>query len=201
MKPRRRPSVPMRKRSGVHSQLELAGEPRPGNAPRLVARLSRLRGDGALSNLADPQSAPRVVRHSGELLAAIRDRIAELNTTHAAVESVSGAQLGYVSKCVGDNPPKRISLWLALLLLQTLGLEITLTPAPNFERFAYRLEQRKLVRKEARKARGFAPDFLRRRAKLGGLARARLSNLSDINRRPNLTRWRRRREAQHAAAK
>jgi hypothetical protein len=159
MKPRRRPSVPMRKRSGVHSQLELAGEPRPGNAPRLVARLSRLRGDGALSNLADPQSAPRVVRHSGELLAAIRDRIAELNTTHAAVESVSGAQLGYVSKCVGDNPPKRISLWLALLLLQTLGLEITLTPAPNFERFAYRLEQRKLVRKEARKARGFAPGF------------------------------------------
>jgi hypothetical protein len=68
----------MRKRSGVHSQLELAGEPRPGNAPRLVARLSRLRGDGALSNLADPQSAPRVVRHSGELLAAIRDRIADL---------------------------------------------------------------------------------------------------------------------------
>jgi hypothetical protein len=147
-----------------------------------------------VSNLADRQSAPRVVRHSGELLAAIRDRIAELNTTHAAVENASGAQLGYISKCVGDDPPKRISLWLALLLLQTLGLEITLTPAPGFERFAYRLEPRKNARKEARKARkDLPPDFLRRRARLGGLARARLANLSDINRRANLTRWRRQR--------
>jgi hypothetical protein len=39
-----------------------------------------------------------------------------------------------------------------------------------------------------------APDYRRRIASLGGQAWARLSNLSEINRRANLTRWRRVRE-------
>jgi hypothetical protein len=43
---------------------------------------------------------------------------------------------------------------------------------------------------------GTGPAFLMRRARLGGEARARLTNISDINRKAALTRWRRYREGQ-----
>jgi hypothetical protein len=136
------------------------------------------------------------------LLQAIRDRIEQLETTHATIEAVSGLQSGYLSKITSDPPPKRMSMWTALLLLESLGLQVSLSIAPDFtERFAHRLERRKLVRTKARKARtSSSPDFLRWRSKLGGNARAMLPDLSAINRRAAMTRWRRAREAQQSAA-
>jgi hypothetical protein len=86
-----------------------------------------------------------------------------------------------------------MSVWTMFILFESLGLQVSLSIASDL---GHRLEPRKLVKREARK--DLPPDFLRRRARLGGLARARLANLSDINRRANLTRWRRQREAQAA---
>ena len=47
-------------------------------------------------------------------------------------------------------------------------------------------------------ASSLTPDFRVHRARLGAFARARLPNISDINRKAALTRWRRYREGQAA---
>jgi len=86
-----------------------------------------------MSTLNDRLAAPRIVRHSGELLDAIRQRIAELETTHASVEEISGLQLGYISKITGPKPPKKVTLYIVFLLLQALGLEINLTISSDFQ--------------------------------------------------------------------
>jgi len=60
-------------------------------------------------------AAPRIVRHSDELLKVIRDRVSELNTTHVSVEAVSGLQNGYLSKVIGrDSDAERLgrNIWL-----------------------------------------------------------------------------------------
>jgi hypothetical protein len=103
-----------------------------------------------LSNLKDRLAAPRLVHHSDELLQAIRNRISELNTTHQAVESLAGLQNGYLTKVIGSPPPKRMSLWLAFLLLEAIGLELRISVAPDFaERYKHRLDKRKVVRTKA----------------------------------------------------
>ena len=63
-----------------------------------------------MSSLDDCQSAPRVVGYSDERLAAIRDRVRELETNYASVESVSGIQSGYLSNVTADPRPKRMAL-------------------------------------------------------------------------------------------
>lgn len=78
-----------------------------------------------MSNLESRLSAPRIVRHSDELLQVIRARIAELGTTHNSIEETRGLQLGYLTKVISDPPPKRVGLFVAFLILQTLGCSFT----------------------------------------------------------------------------
>ena len=160
-----------------------------------------------MSDLESRLSAPRIVRHSDDLLRAIRDRIEQLNTTHASIEAVAGLQSNYLTKVVASPPPKRMSLWTAFLVLEAIGLQVSLSVAPDFaERFGHRLERRKLVRAKARirrKARKPPPpDFLQHRSRLGGFARKQklaAERLSEIGRAAVNTRWSRHREQQSAA--
>ena len=101
-----------------------------------------------MSDLESRLAAPRIVRHSDELLRAIRDRIEQLGTTHASIEMVAGLQQNYLTKITADPPPKRMSLWTAFLILEALGLQVSLSAAPDWaERYGHRLEKRRLVRK------------------------------------------------------
>jgi hypothetical protein len=161
-----------------------------------------------MSGIEDRLAAPRVdsayatVRHSEALLAAIRKRIDELEITHEVAEEIAGLQRGYLTKILGNPPAKRVQLFLACLLIEALGLEIRLYGRPDtIEKFKHRYEKRTLTRKVRAQAGiiELLPDARTSRARLGGLARARLPNLSDINRRANLTRWARHRERQVAA--
>ena len=135
------------------------------------------------------------VRDHNELLVAIRQRVEQLDLSHSTVEYLSGLQSGYLSKVVANPPPKRMQPFTWFLILQALGCELQIVENPQLmERLKPRFEKRKLRRKEVRSKSGIielTPDFRVRRARLGGLARARLFNLSDINRRANLTRCRR----------
>jgi hypothetical protein len=130
----------------------------------------------------DRLSAPRIVRHSGDLLRVISDRINALETTHACVEEISGLQLGYISKIVGPDPPKRLSTWTSFLLLEALGLQVTVSLDPRFaERFADRFEKRKVVKAVRKQAGIFGrqaleampPDMRLVRNRRGGRNRMR----------------------------
>jgi hypothetical protein len=100
-----------------------------------------------VSDLESRLSAPCIVRHSNDLLQAIRDRVEALNTTHSAIENLSGLQQGYLTKIIADPPPKRISASIMFLLLQSLGLRVTLSVDPEWkDRYGHRLEKRKLDR-------------------------------------------------------
>jgi hypothetical protein len=157
-----------------------------------------------LSNLADRLSASpadlvyATVGHSDALLDAVRKRIAELDISYETVEAIAGLQGGYLAKIIGSPPMKRVQLWTAFLLIEALGLRVKLEEDPELtEKLRHRYVKRKLTKKvcaQAGRIIELPPDVRVSRARLGGLARARLSNLSDINRRANLTRWARRRE-------
>jgi hypothetical protein len=83
-----------------------------------------------MSSLDDCRSAPRVVGYSDERLAAIRDRVRELETNYASVESVSGIQSGYLSNVTADPRPKCMALHTCFLILTALSLQIELTLSP-----------------------------------------------------------------------
>jgi hypothetical protein len=139
-----------------------------------------------LSSFEDNPASVRVdlpyatIGHSDALLAAIRKRIDELGLSHETVEAVSGAQSGYISKIVGSPcapPTKRVQLYLACLLVESLGLEIRLYENPQaMERLARRFEKRKLrkvsVRTAMRKIE-LMPDFYRHISGLAADARRR----------------------------
>jgi hypothetical protein len=134
-----------------------------------------------------------------DLASAIRARIIELNISLETAETLAGIAPGYLAKITSDPPQRRASPYTLLLVLQALSLRLTLTVDPQMlERMKHRYEPRKIkmVRAQAWTQRiiELTPDYRRRVASLGGQARARLSNLSEINRRANLTRWRRVRE-------
>lgn len=154
-----------------------------------------------MSNLQSRLSAPRIVRHSDELLNVIRDRLVELGTTHNSVETESGLQLGYLTKVISNSPPKRMGAYIMFLICETLGLQLSVSIAPDFEkRMAHRLEQRRLSRKHVFKKAGkkLTPDVLIHRSRLGGQARAKklsAERLSEIGRNAINARWCRVREA------
>ena len=159
-----------------------------------------------MSSLSDRLTAPRVVATVGDhnqLLDVIRRRVEELNVSHEVVEAIAGLQSGYLSKVLADPPPKRMGPFTWFLILGALGLDVQLAENQQaMERLRPRLEKRKLVRKRIRAKEGIielTPDFRHRRSQLGGLARAKLPNISEINRRAALARWRRYREAQQTA--
>jgi hypothetical protein len=139
-----------------------------------------------VSNLADRLSAPHsdlvyaTVPHSDALLAAIRKRIDDLGLSHETVEAVSGCQSGYISKIIGSPcapPVKRVQLYLACLLVESLGLEIRLYENPQaMERLARRFERRKLKKTAVRTAMRkieLMPDFYRHISGLAADARRR----------------------------
>jgi len=154
-----------------------------------------------MSGVEDRLAAPRIVHHSDELLQVIRDRISELETTHSSVEAVSGIMSGYLSKVIANPPAKKVGLYVAFLILQTLGLQLHVSVAPDFaKRIAHRLERRRLskkqVRRKARKKK-LPSDVLAHRSRLGGIARGRklsAQRLSEIGRDAINARWRRYRE-------
>jgi hypothetical protein len=142
-----------------------------------------------------------VVRHSGELLQAIRDRIESLGTTHASIEAVAGLQSNYLTKVTASPPPKRMSMWTAFLVLEAIGLRVELSVAPDFEeRFAHRLEKRRLVRRPMRPAGRIVeltPDFYKRISRIGNDATSRKlspERRSELARAAAAARWRRHRE-------
>jgi len=156
-----------------------------------------------VSSLTDRQSAPRIVRHSGVLLQLIRNRVAELQTTHASVEAVSGIQSGYLSKVTSDPPSKRIGLYMAFILLESLGLRLSVSIDPTTSRLAHRFEKRRLFRqaRSERARKDLPPDFLVHRSKKGGIARAQslsAKQRSEIARNAITARWRRHRGRQAA---
>jgi hypothetical protein len=131
-----------------------------------------------LSGIESRLSAPRIVRHSDELLQVIRDRLVELGTTHNSVEAESGLMRGYLTKVISDPPPKRMGAYIMFLICETLGLQLSVSVAPDFQkRMAHRLERRKLsqkhVSRKASKRKKLAPDVLIHRSRLGGIARGR----------------------------
>jgi hypothetical protein len=134
-----------------------------------------------------------------ELARAIRSRIVQLGISLETAEEIIGTPAGYLSKITSDPPQRRASPYLLLLILQGLGLKMTLTVDPVMAgKLAHRYTPRKTTVVRAKQGLQqiveLAPDYRRRIASLGGQARAGLSNLSEINRRANLTRWRRVRE-------
>jgi hypothetical protein len=160
-----------------------------------------------MSGIESRSAAPRsdlvyaTAPHSDALLDAVRKRIDELELSYETVEAISGLQAGYLAKIIGNPPAKRVQLFTAFLLTEALGLEVRLYQRPDIvEKFKDRYVKRRLPKKVRAQAGiiELPPDVRVSRARLGGLARARLPNLSNINRRANLTRWRRFRELQAA---
>jgi hypothetical protein len=138
-----------------------------------------------------------IVRDHSAMLSALRQRIDALGTTFEAVDDRAGLQSNYCAKILGPTPLRRASPFTLFLLLEALGVELHLHETPGFN--SDRLDPRKARKPVRRQARipgiiELTPDFRRWRARAGGEARARLPNLSDINRRAALTRWRRYRE-------
>jgi hypothetical protein len=163
-----------------------------------------------MSNLEDRSLAPRVlfsaIANHDALLEAIRKRIEELNISYETLEALAGIQSGYASKFLASPPPKRVTAFTWFLVLQALGMEMQLAENPQL---AEKLRERRAKKKLTKKAKGLpagstykyelTPDLMRRRARMGGYARAkRLSpeRLSEIGRNAINARWRRYREAQ-----
>jgi hypothetical protein len=137
------------------------------------------------------------------LARAIRDRIISLNISLETAENLAGIPPGYMAKITSDPPLRRASPYTLLLVLQALSLKVTLTHDPQMaERMQHRYEPRKAKRPLARcekqaspkQASILTPDFLRTRARLGGIGRAaRLSEArrADIARAAAQSRWQR----------
>lgn len=157
-----------------------------------------------MSSFDDRQAAPRVaepdyatVDSAACMRAALRKRIAELGVTLECLENLSGASSGYVTRILGDPPQKRAALETFLWLIPALGLELILRVDPQATaKMAPRYMKRRLTR--ALRASRSSPLELGKTefARLGGNARARLPNISDINRKAALTRWARYRQRQ-----
>jgi len=160
-----------------------------------------------VSSLSDRQSAPRVVRHSGELIQLIRSRISELETTYSSVEALGDLQSNYLTKIIGDPPSKRIGLYMAFILLESLGLRLSVSIDPTFaSRLAHRLEKRRLPRQASttRARKDLPPDFRVHRSRKGGRARAQslsAKQRSQIARNAVNARWRQYREVQQEAVR
>jgi len=150
-----------------------------------------------LSSFEDRQSTPRGDRLRNRRFCrrhALRRRIEELDISLETAGAIAGLQDRYAQKMLGEPPIKRAQLDTYLWLTQGLGLKLVLQiDADAVGKLKDRYTPRRLhrpMRAQAGKA-GTGPAFLMRRERRGGEARARLTNISDINRKAALTRWRR----------
>jgi hypothetical protein len=143
------------------------------------------------------------VEDHGQLVAAFRARIEQLNISQETVELIGGLCPGYLAKAL--NPAiKKTTPYIIFLIASSLGLRLTLTEDPEaVARLGKRWEQRK-TRKHKRQMPGgcshpirfeLGPDFLRRIQIAGGKARQALPNAAELNRRAALARWRKARQS------
>jgi hypothetical protein len=154
-----------------------------------------------VSNLESRLSALRIVRHSDELLQVTRPpcRTGD-NPQFDRGDGRPTVRLPDKSNL--RSAAKEDGIVCRFLTLQTLGLQLHASIAPDFEkRMAHRLERRRLskkqVRTKARKNRKPPPDVLTHRCRLGGIARGRkvsAERLSEIGRTAVNARWQRYRE-------
>jgi hypothetical protein len=67
--------------------------------------------------------------------------------SHEVVEALAGIPQGYISKILGTPPMKRVQLFTAFLLIQSLGLRVILEEDQDLaERLKHRWVKRKLAR-------------------------------------------------------
>ena len=92
------------------------------------------------------------LEHYRDLLKVIRNRVAELDTTHEAVDAVSGLQHGYFSKLMCDPPPKRMASFTPFMVLPALGLALWVVEDPAaLARVRPRLTRRQVKRPAQRR--------------------------------------------------
>ena len=119
----------------------------------------------------------RVVSHYGELINAIKGRVDEFGITYAVVDDLAGLQDNYFAKLVTTPPMKRMSIFTLFLVLQALGLKMTLNEdAEALERIKARLIKRKHRKafrmRAAPRMLQFGPDQLKQMRSRGGSNRA-----------------------------
>ena len=141
-----------------------------------------------------------VVRHYGQFLDVIRQRIDEIGITHLTLDAAAGLQTGYSSRLLLEpnpeaHPMKRMGAFVMFQVMEALGLELVLRENPLvLEQIKPELVQRRRPRMLGRSSvLIFRPDELR----LNGLkgAAARNKNLSPaqrtrIARKAARARWR-----------
>jgi hypothetical protein len=125
--------------------------------------------------MADP---PRTIAQGladyGALLRAVRDRVAELGITHETVDAVSGLQSGYTSKLLADPPIRRMGPIILFLVLQSLGMTVSLIDDPiGLSSLRHRLTPRKVARRFDHRAGSITidRDHFRRIGRMGAAAR------------------------------
>jgi cold shock CspA family protein len=174
--------------------------------PRKGERVMFAAGNGAgrpLRRIECENSLNATVSDHNQLLAAIRQRIGELQLSYETVEYLSGLQSGYLTRVISDPPPKRMCPFTQFLILQALGLRVRLEEDPELiEKLRGRWTKRKL-RKSVRTAMSMnrvielTPDFMRRISRMGCEARMRKlspERRSELARNAAVARWRQARE-------
>jgi hypothetical protein len=154
-----------------------------------------------------PTTAPAgvvLVHDEADLLAAIRARLDELETTYAGLDAAAGLPDRFASKLLCDPPMRRISSMTLWLILPALGYDIGLIHnADALNRVKGLLSKRKLPHHRppsmitiARRRVSpwlFNSERARKNGRLGGLARAakRRANaaISKVRRQGALARW------------
>ena len=81
-------------------------------------------------------------REYDELVAALRTRIAELQTTHASVDDISGLQSGYTGKLLGPAAVRGFGRTSLGPILGALGLKILVAEDETGARITSRLKRR-----------------------------------------------------------
>jgi hypothetical protein len=151
---------------------------------------------------ADPRIIAQVADYSS-LIRAVRSRIVELGITHETLDAISGLQSGYASKLLSDPPVRRMGPLTLFILIQSLGLELTLTEDRKWmERAETRLVPRRMPRLLRARSITLGPDYFSRIGRLGNAAKmTRLSpaRCSRIARNAVRARWRKTRAAAEGA--
>jgi hypothetical protein len=91
-----------------------------------------------------------IVSDYTELVAALRQRVIDLDVTFESVDHVSGVCKGYSNKTIGGSPIKGLGLLSLGPILGALGLKIALVEDDGFEKIRPRLGQRRVSRPHAK---------------------------------------------------
>ena len=143
---------------------------------------------------------PRVIAGQiveyGDLMAAVRNRVAELNIHGTRFDAMAGWPEGYLSKLICARPVRRIGLQSMGVLLSTLGVSLQMIENPaGTERLKEHLVPRNPSYVRAMPAAAgilFTARMLKRIRRLGGMARtARLTpeQRSELGKKAAAARW------------